>query len=500
MHMLLRLAGILLVVSACSRPHFDLIIRGATIYDGTGAPAFTADVAVAGDTIAEVGDLSHAAADTVVDAAGLALAPGFIDTHSHHTGGMFQVRGMQACTSQGITTIIVGQDGFSRHPLAAFFAEIEKTPVAVNLASYAGHNTLRDSVLGTDYRRGATSAEIDRMREMMIADLNAGALGLSTGLEYDPGIYSTREEVLTLSAACAERGGRYISHMRSEDRHFWRALDELLTIGHTTGMPVQISHTKLAMKSLWGQAPKLIAKLDSARKAGIEVTADIYPYTFWQSTMNVLFPARNFRDEQAATFALTELTTPEQVIINRFTPDTTYEGKTLAAVAAQRKTTAPRTLMQLIAEVERSKGDESILAASMAEEDVAAIASWPHANFCSDGSAISRHPRGYGTFTRVLRQYVREEKKLTLEEAIRKMTSLSAAHVGIPNRGAIRPAHFADLVLFDPRAVADRATPEQPQAISEGIAAVWVNGQLVFAAGKPTGRYPGVLIRRVIAN
>lgn len=485
---------------ACSRPHYDVIIRQATIYDGTGAPAFVGDVAVLGNMIAQVGDLSNATADTIVEARGLALAPGFIDTHSHHDWGMFQLRGMQACTSQGITTIVVGQDGFSKHPLSNFFQAIDSTPVAVNIASYVGHNTLRDSVLGRDFRRTASKEEIDRMNEMMRADLQAGALGLSTGLEYDPGIYSTHEEVMSLSEVCAKEGGRYISHMRSEDRFFWPALNELLTIGARTGMPVQISHTKLAMKGLWGQSGQLVHKLDSARSAGINVTADVYPYTYWQSTMKVLFPERNFQDERAAAFALSQLTTADQVIINNYSPDTTYEGKTLAEVAALRKATAPKTLMQLIAEVDQRNGDESILAASMVEEDIAAIAAWPHANICSDGSATSRHPRGFGTFTRVLRQYVREQNVLSLEEAIRKMTSLSAANVGISRLGEIKVTNYADLVLFNPATVADQATPEKPQQISTGIEGVWVNGQLVFQNSLPTGRYPGVVIRRQVTK
>jgi N-acyl-D-amino-acid deacylase len=370
----------------------------------------------------------------------------------------------------------------------------------VNIASYVGHNTLRDSVLGRDFRRTASKEEIDRMNEMMRADLQAGALGLSTGLEYDPGIYSTHEEVLSLSEVCASQGGRYISHMRSEDRFFWPALNELLAIGARTGMPVQISHTKLAMKGLWGQSGQLVHKLDSARSVGINVTADVYPYTYWQSTMKVLFPERNFQDERAAAFALSQLTTADQVIINNYSPDTTYEGKTLAEVAALRKTTAPKTLMQLIAEVDQRNGDESILAASMVEEDIAAIAAWPHANICSDGSATSRHPRGFGTFARVLRQYVREQNVLSLEEAIRKMTSLSAANVGISRRGEIKVTNYADLVLFNPATVADQATPEKPQQISTGIEGVWVNGQLVFQNSLPTGRYPGVVIRRQVTK
>jgi N-acyl-D-amino-acid deacylase len=491
---------ILLVVavtlSRCQPQKFDFIIRNAVVYDGSGTESFKGDVGINADTIAFIGDLSRATSTTEWDAKGLALSPGFIDTHSHHSRGMFEIRDMPSCVSQGITTIVVGQDGGSYFPLSDFFNKIEEIPVAVNVASYSGHNTLRDSVIIGDYKRFCTTEEVELMKTMLKQDMDAGALGLSTGLEYDPGIFSDPAEVMELAKLTSDVGGRYISHIRSEDRFFWTALDEILKIGSVTKMPVQISHTKLAMKSIWGQSDKLIRKLDSARAAGVQLTADIYPYAYWQSTMTVLFTDRDFKNRKTAEFALTEITTPEGVLLGNYSPDTSYIGKTLAEISTLRKTDAPKTLMDLIAEIEATNGDESIIATSMMEQDIAAIMKWPYTNICSDGSGVGRHPRGFGAFTKVLRQYVREEKVLSLKEAIRKMTSLSADNLGIKKRGRLAVGQFADLVLFDPEKVADLATPKKPQLQSVGIEKVWVNGKEVYSQGKTGSVYPGKVIRR----
>ena len=492
----LLLIGFAVMFLACETKKYDFIIRNAKIYDGTGAAPIMGDVAIDADTIAAIGDLSKATATAEYDAKGLALAPGFIDTHSHHDRGMFGIRDMPACVSQGITTIVVGQDGFSEFPLRYFFTAIESEPVAVNVASYSGHNTLRDSVLGKKFMRYSTPEEIEAMKKMLAQDLEDGALGLSTGLEYDPGIFSGEAEVMELAQVAARANTRYISHIRSEDRYFWKAVDEIIFIGAVTKMPVQISHTKLAMKSIWGQTDKLLAKLDSARGAGIKITSDIYPYPYWSSTMTVLFPKRDFKDRKEAEFALSELTTPEGVLIGNYSLDTSYIGKTLSEVAALRKKDAPQTLMDMIAEVNEKDADESIIATSMAEHDIAGIMKWEHTNICSDGSGVGRHPRGFGSFTKILRQYVREEKMLTLEEAIRKMTSLSAQNVGIRKRGTIQVGYYADLVLFDPETISDQATPQKPQVPSVGIDKVWVNGNEVFSQGTTSGVFPGKVIRR----
>lgn len=502
---LAALAPLALLTFACTTLHPgsnpSTLITGALVFDGTGSPGRPASVRISGERIEAVGDLRPAAGEAVVDAHGLALAPGFIDTHSHHAGGIFEHRDALAAVSQGITTIISGQDGDSELPLAAFFSHLERQPVALNIASYVGHGSVRAKVLGEDFRRVAKPGEVAAMAELVAREMEAGALGLSTGLEYDPGIYSDRGEVLALARVAAEHGGRYISHIRSEDRTFWDAIDEILTIGRETGMPVQISHLKLAMKNLWGEATRLEKLLDEARAAGVRVTADAYPYTYWHSTLTVLFPERDFSNRAAAELVLAEIAPPEGLLLGRFAPNPSYAGKTVAEIAALRRTDPATTLMALIAESQAmadpdGEGTESVIATSMTEEDVEQLLAWPWTNICSDGALAGRHPRGFGAFTRVLGRYARERGTFPLAEAIRKMTSLAAENVGLTGRGRIAPGAAADLVLFDPATVRDTATPEAPQAVSAGIERVWVNGTAVYERGKTTGAYPGKVLRR----
>ncbi len=280
-----RLAALLAVAVAACGGEPTLVITNVQVIDGTGAPARVADVRVSGDRIVEIGDLTVGHGETSLDARGLSLVPGFIDTHSHHDRGLTDLRDALAAVSQGITTIVVGQDGGSQFPLDEFLGRVEEYGVAVNVASYAGHNTIRRRVMGDDFRRTATASEVDSMKQLLRRELERGALGLSTGLEYNPGIYSTTEEVVQLAEVAAQYGVRYISHMRSEDRALWDAVEETIRIGREAELPVQISHMKLAMRSLWGQTGRLLARLDAARDSGTDITADVYPYEYWQSTM-----------------------------------------------------------------------------------------------------------------------------------------------------------------------------------------------------------------------
>jgi len=480
----------------------SLLIVNAVVIDGTGAPRRSAAVRVRGDRITEVGALAPAPGEAVVDAKGLVLAPGFIDTHSHGDRGLFEHGDALAAVSQGITTIVVGQDGGSP-PLADFFARLDREPAAINVASYAGHGRLRGKVMGEDFRRHARPDEVARMRELLAQEMKAGALGLSSGLEYDPGIFSARSEVLDLAKVAAASGGRYISHVRSEDRYFWDAIDEIITIGREAKLPVQVSHVKLAMHSLWGQADRLLRMLDEARATGVDITADIYPYLYWQSTLTVLFPERDFQNRATAEFVLREISTADDLLLGRFAPEPSYAGKTLAEIARLRGTDPPATLMALIQEAlafEAAHKDdddvESVIGTSMSEPDLERLLAWPYANICTDGELDGRHPRGFGTYPRVLGRYVRERKVVSLEEAVRKMTGLAAHNVGLRDRGAIRPGAFADLVLFDPATVIDRATTRDPQARAAGIQRVWVNGASVYEAGAASGRRPGRALRR----
>jgi len=472
------------VVAACAAPNapVGLTIINARIVDGTGAPAYEGALRVVGEGIVAVGpEVRPEAGDSIVDAAGLVLAPGFIDSHSHHDRDLTDIPDAPAAVSQGITTIVAGQDGANPFPLAEALDSFARVGSAVNVAFYAGHGTIRHAVMGDDFRRAATPAEVDSMTVLLRRELDAGALGLSTGLEYDPGIYSERSEVLTLAKVAAAAGGRYISHVRSEDRWFWDAIEEILTIGREAKLPVQISHVKLAMIPLWGQADSLVRVLDRARASGIDVTADIYPYPYWQSTLTVLFPKRDFDNRAEAEKILRELAKPEGLLIGDFAANRAYQGKTVAEIAVMRHEDPASTLMGLIRESLEYSPDrnevengasptavESVVATSMSEPDIARLMAWEHTNLCSDGMLDGAHPRGFGAFPRVLGKYVRDEGVLSLEDAIRKMTSLTAAHVGLTGRGTLVQGAAADLVLLDPATVADRATPAEPTGARPG--------------------------------
>lgn len=477
------------------------LIRGASVMDGTGGPARAVSVRIEGDKILAVGNLEAGPSETVIEASGFVLAPGFIDTHSHGDDDVFDYPDALAALSQGITTIVGGQDGGSAQPLADYFARLEKSPAAVNVASYVGHGTVRRLIMGEDFRRPAKSDEIEKMRQLVRQEMLAGALGLATGLEYDPGIYSAREEVIELAKVAASAGGRYISHIRSEDRYFWEAIEEIIAVGREARLPVQVSHVKLAMHNLWGQADRLIGRLEEARAAGVDITADIYPYLYWQSTLTVLFPKRDFENRDEAARVLREISTPEGLLMGKFKPEPSYVGKTLAEIAALRKQDPVTTLIEMIraAQTLRRQGDEdveSVIGTSMSEPDVERLMLWPHTNISTDGQFMGRHPRGFGAFPRVLGRYARERKLMSLEEAVRKMTSLAATHMGFRDRGAVKPGMAADLVLFDPKTVLDRSTTKEPQARSTGIERVWVNGEVVFEKGESTGRRPGRVLRR----
>jgi N-acyl-D-amino-acid deacylase len=479
------------------------LITNVQLIDGSGAPPRAGAVRVNGDEITDVGTLEPLEGERVIDGGGQVLAPGFIDTHSHAGDDLGEHPDAVPVVSQGITTIVSGQDGGSDYPLADSFARLEATPAAVNVASYAGHNTIRYAVMGDDYKRTATDAEVTQMESMLRQELAAGALGLAGGLEYDPGIYSEPEEMLRLARVTAEMGGRYIAHIRSEDRWFEQALDETIEIGRQTGMPVQISHVKLAMKSLWHRAPEFIDKLNRARSEGIDISADIYPYEYWQSNLLVLLPKRDITDREEATFALTEIAPADGVWMSRYAPEPSYVGKTLPEVAELRDTDPVTAFMQLLAESdewekEHGGSADGIIARSMIEEDILELLKWPHTNVCTDGGIVDLHPRARGAYPRILGRYVRELKALSLEDAVHKMTGLAAQHMGFTDRGLLEPGMAADLVLFDPATVIDHATPEDPEALSTGITTVWVNGVEVWNGAEPTGARPGRVIRRPV--
>jgi N-acyl-D-amino-acid deacylase len=472
------------------------LIRNARIVDGTGSSAYSADLRIKADRIAAIGALAPRRGETVVDASGLVLAPGFIDTHSHHERGLETQPEALPVVAQGVTTIVINQDGFGSAPLGEVFEAFTASPAAVNIAAFSGHNYIRGKVMKQDAARPATPGEIAQMGALVHADMQAGALGLSSGLEYEPGRHATPGELLALARIAAADGGRYISHIRSEDRDIWPALDELLAVGRDTGMPVQLSHAKLAMPDLWGQADRLVAALENARSEGVEVSADIYPYDYWYGLLDVLWPKRDFSNRATADYIVRHIAPPDALRLVGYPPETALEGRTLAEIARARQMDPAAALIELAERAEAAGVSARIVCRAMDAGDVARLMQWAHANIASDGFLESPHPRGAGSFPRVLRVYVREDRVLSLEEAVHKMSGLAARHMGIRGRGEIRRGNFADLVLFDPETVADRATIEHPQAMPKGISRVWVNGTLVFANDAATGRLPGRVVRR----
>lgn len=485
---------------------FDLpithLIRDVLLIDGTGMPARKSAVRLLNDRILEIGDLRQHPGETVTDGKGLVLTPGFIDTHSHHDWSLQDQPEAIAAVNQGITTIVAGQDG-GGSLMDSIEAELQRQPVAVNLATYTGHTTLRRMAMGGlgGLFRQATPAEVEKMKTLLAQELKKGALGLGTGLEYESAFYSSREEVLELAKIAAQHGGRYISHIRSEDTELEDALEEIIQIGREAKIPVQIAHIKVSIKSKWGYSRWVLQELQKARAEGIDITADCYPYDFWQSTLKVLFPKRDYTNPASAEYAVTSLVDPAGTYLVRFAPQPEYAGKSLTAIAALRGETPAQTLLWLLAQAaayEEAHPDasvEGVMGKAMGEEDVMNFLAWPHTNICSDGSTEG-HPRGYGAFTRVLGRYVREKQLFNLETAIYKMTGLSAEHTGIQNRGIIAPGYYADLVLFDPLTVKDNAAIGNNKALSTGIEMVWVNGKMVYLSGKTTGQLPGRLLRR----
>ena len=483
-------------------PHSQLI-RNVQLIDGTGTAPRREDVRLTDDRIRELGQLTPFPGEQVTEGNGRVLAPGFIDAHSHHFGGLDAHPEAIPSLNQGVTTIVIGQDGNS-YPLDTLQHFMDYHKAAVNIASYTGHSTLREQVMGPENLfRTATPTEVERMKSILQAEMEKGSLGLNTGLEYEEAFYSSRSEVLELAAVAARSGGRYMSHIRSEDINMNDAVEEILDIGRKTGIPVQISHIKIAKRDQWKTSLLLLERLQAARAEGIDVTADIYPYNFWNSTLRVLFPNRDYTNPASAEFAVNQLFDPEQSIVVRFAPNREYAGKTLSDIARLRQQKPAQTLIDLIALAEEfgknnpdyPDGIEAIMGKSMDDFDVSNMMLWPHTCFCSDG-ASGGHPRGHGAFTRVLGRYVREQKLMPLETAVYKMTGLTADQVGLPQRGVIMPGNYADLVLFDPETVIDNASVKDGKALSDGIDKVWVNGQTVYESKKSTGELPGVLIRR----
>ncbi|BAC89248.1 gll1307 [Gloeobacter violaceus PCC 7421] len=479
----------------------DVLITNALIYDGGGGAPFAGSVRVEAGRIAAVAPaLSARPGERTRNLGGLALAPGFVDMHSHADGAIFENPTADAAIRQGIATVFVGQDGESNYPLAAFFARLDKQPAALNVASMVGHATLRREAMKPNALRASAPAELVRMGALVEQEMAAGAFGLSTGLEYPDSFSATTEEVVALATVAARSGGFYISHMRDEGNAVFEALAELVEIGSRAKLPVQASHIKLATTPVWHQAALRVPPvIESARLQGVDLKADVYPYTFWQSTLRVIVPDRDYFNAAKVEKAIADNGGPTHLRIVRYEPDAALAGKTLDEIARIWKVTPGAAFMRIVRETEPvgdRRPEEGVIGTSVSEDDLRWFIAAPWTMFCTDGELNGAHPRGAGSFARILGKYVREEKVLPLAAAIYKMTALPASRLKLTDRGRIAPGFHADLVVFDPARVADRATIEAPAAPPVGIEAVMVNGEWVVDGGQVTGKRPGRVLRR----
>ncbi len=475
-----------------------LFITNIQLIDGTGSPPRRATVRVAGDTIVEVAErLTPRAGDRIIDGGGSFLAPGFIDMHSHADRGLDATPDASTQVRQGITTAVVGQDGASDWPITAFYARVARMRPAINYVTAVGHGTVRSRAMGDDFKRPATAGEIDQMKALVDAGMRDGAIGLSSGLEYDPGFYSKTEELVALGSVVAKYGGLYMSHVRNENEGAFDAWREAIEIGRRNNIPVEISHIKLGVRPVWGRAADGLTILEQARRQGVRVLADWYPYTYWQSSMYVLIETRDFEDRAAWEKGLNEIGGAGNVLITNYPPDPSLTGKRLDQIAADRGQDAVTVAIAMLKEGGPATG---VIATSMSEDDLTTFVKSPLVLICSDGNLAGRHPRGYGTFPRVLARYVRDLHAITLPDAIAKMTSRSAAQLGLADRGVVAPGKKADLVLFDPSTVQDRGTPDNPSQSPVGISGVIINGEVVLDHGAMTTARPGRGLKRSSAN
>ncbi len=467
------------------------VVRGVQLADGSGQAIRIASVRVTGDTIAEVGEINPRPGDELVDGTGLVLAPGFIDPHNHSTDGIETDPDAATQVSQGITTVALGQDGSSPWPIAGYIARRRANPTAINVVLLVGHATVRRQVMGDDYRRQASGAEVRRMRALVDQAMREGAIGLSSGLEYEVGSYSDTEEIVELARAAAAQGGFYISHIRDEADRSMEAIVEAIAVGERAKLPVQITHIKLGTVGVWGKAADVVTLVEAARARGVDVTADAYPYLAWQSNLKVLVPNKQYDDPASVQEALDDVGGGRNVQITRLPKFPRHVGKRLDEVARDEGLSEVDAYI-LIVEDE----DAGIIGHTMSEPDLRMFYQQPWTMVSSDGGINNNHPRGAGTFPRVLGKLVREDGWLTLPEAVRKMTSMPAARLGLADRGLVRPGMKADLVLFDPDTVIDRSTFEEPRRLASGIRRVWVNGQVVWSGDAVTGARPGRVLAR----
>lgn len=489
----------------------DVLIKKGRILDGTGNSWVWGDVAVKDGRIFRIGKNLSLPAKKTIDANGLIVAPGFIDVHTHIEGDEVKNPTADNFIYDGVTSVVTGNCGSSNVNIKAYLQKLDSIKLSINVATLIGHNDVRKAVIGTANRK-ATDEEIKKMQAIVEQAMKDGAVGFSTGLIYIPGTYSSTEEVVALAKAAAKYGGVYASHMRDEGDSVVQAINEALHVGREAKMPVEISHFKLSGQQNWGRSKETVPMIIKAREEGLDVTIDQYPYTASSTSLSTLLPDEILSDGQDSIKA--RLARPETrkyitdymlrklkkrklkhfsyPVVAFYKADTTYNGKSIEEVnlLMGRKHKAKEeteTVMDMM-----GRGGASMVFHGMSEDDVKRIMQYPFNMFACDASIRvfgqgSPHPRGYGTNARVLAKYVREEKVISLEEAVRRMTSLPAQKFGFKDRGLLREGFAADIVVFDEKQVTDLSTYEKPHAYSKGFRYVLVNGQIVVEEGKHTG-------------
>ncbi|MCU1382932.1 MAG: aminoacylase [Acidobacteria bacterium] len=546
-----RIALALAVVcaAACSKPpKYDVVIRHGTVYDGTGAPAQAVDVAILDDRIAAIGDLAAERGRDEVDATGLAVAPGFINMLSHSETSLIEDGRSQGALRQGVTLEVFGEssmgpltdamkkDQMERqgdikfnivwNTLGGYLDHLVARGISTNVASFVSAATVRANEIGLD-NRAPTTAELERMRADVRVAMDEGAMGLTTALIYIPGVFAKTDELVELAKVASASGGMYISHTRSEGNRLLEAIDETLTIAREAKIRAEIYHLKESGESNWSKLDAVIAKVEAARNAGLDITADMYTYTAGSTGLDAAMPpwvqeggykawAKRLQDPAIRERVRREMTTPSDAWENLMAAAggagtllvgfknealRIYAGKTLAEVAQRRGTSVQDTAMDLVVE---DGSRVQVVYFLMSEDNVKRQIALPWVSFGADASSMapedpfirtSTHPRAYGNFARLLGKYVRDEHVIPMAEAIRKLTSLPAATLRIKERGRLAQGYFADVVVFDPKTIADTSTYEKPHQYAVGVRQVWVNGGQVLKDGEHTGQKPGRVVR-----
>lgn len=536
---------LLIIAGGCkTQVRYDVLIRNGNIFDGSGGQPFKADIGINGDTIAFIGDLKNSEGKRDIDATGLAVAPGFINMLSWANESLIEDGRSQSDLRQGITLEVLGE-GESMGPLNSrmkqdmlkaegdikydigwttlgeYLGFLEKRGVSANIASFVGATTLRIHTVGYENRE-PSAKELDSMKILLRQAMEEGAVGLSSALQYVPASFAKKSELIELGRETARYDGLYISHVRDEGINLVKSIDELIETAAAAGVRSEVYHLKQSGTSSWGLLDRVIAKIDSARATGISITADMYNYIASSTGFDIVMPdwvqeggfdewVKRLKDPVIRGKITSEIHkaieqrtgTAEKVLIIGFNTDSLkyLTGKTLAEIASMRKKSPEETVMDLVIQDGSRIG---VVYFSMSEDNVKRQIALPWMSFCSDGGSyategvfmkFSTHPRAYGNFSRLLGKYVREEKVIALEEAVRKLTSLPATNLKIKNRGTLKNGFFADIAIFDPATIRDNATFEKPQQYATGMVHVFVNGVQVIKDGEHTGAKPGRIVR-----